>query len=465
MANSHEHSPTINKRKFLKIFSAGVISIFIYLLKPMSFISGWLRGNSFKNKGLSLAMSSEDLKQDSAKRANLGVEKDGRSKVYLVQGKSPENNINNILEMMGGIERFIGREDIVILKPNAQWWNQGMTNTNAMKAFIEAVLKIRGFHGEIVIAENHQYANSNSRAWTTDMRNGDYNYNELVEYFQAKGYRNVTKYHWCCAGPNPNPIEGDEALCSKIVKGPWQGDGYVWRDDLIYASSLNKKCMMTYPIFTSSYSGVTIDFKKGAWKDGKYTGQPVKFINFSALNHHEPYCGVTASVKNYMGIVDMTCGYQGSTPKGFHNTHFIGLRNLIVPFYKHMPWRIRNVVDQYNMEYFHHTGTVLGRFMRKIRMADLNIITAHWVGYGSRIRTKFSGYPKAIIASTDPVALDYVACQEILYPLTKEKTQSESLIRLHNVTNKQGPFYRFLEACHKEKIGNIDPKKHVVVKA
>ncbi len=82
-----------------------------------------------------------------------------------------------VLEMVGGIEAIVDKKDIVILKPNAQWWNQGMTNTNAMKQFIEEVLGIPGFSGEIIIAENHHYAVDNSRGWTTKKRNGDFNYN------------------------------------------------------------------------------------------------------------------------------------------------------------------------------------------------------------------------------------------------------------------------------------------------
>jgi len=62
-----------------------------------------------------------------------------------------------------------------------------------MKEFIEHVLRIPGFKGEIIIADNHHSEPDNSRAWTTLFKNGDFNYNELVEYFQSKGYRNVTK--------------------------------------------------------------------------------------------------------------------------------------------------------------------------------------------------------------------------------------------------------------------------------
>lgn len=396
---------------------------------------------------------------------NLGIEPDGTSKIYLVRGGTPEQNMGRLLEALGGIETLVGKEDIVVLKPNAQWWNQGMTNTNAMKAFIEAVLAIPGFEGEVVIADNHQYAAPNSRAWTTDERNGDFNYNELVEHFQNAGHPNVTKYHWRCAGPNPSPLEGDDALGSRIVKGPWEGDGYVWRDDIVYVSPLGRRCIMTYPIFTSAYSGVTIDFKDGAWEDGEYTGQPVKFINFSALNHHGPYCGVTASVKNYMGIVDMTCGFQGTEPKGFWNTHFVGLRSLDLPFERHLPWRIQHAANQYRWKHFHHTGAALGMFMREIQMADINFITADWVGYGSRTKGSLSTRPKALLASRDPVALDYVASVEVLMPVSKAAKAEPSLLRLNDAANEEGPFHAFLNSCQRAGIGNLDSALHWVLRS
>lgn len=397
---------------------------------------------------------------------NLGVSRGGLSDVYLARGETPEHNMRNIIKMLGGISSIIDKDDIVVLKPNAQWWYQGTTNTDAMHAFIQAVLSIPGFRGEIIIAENHQYAIADSRGWNTTKRNGRYNLNELVAHFNAAGHRNVTKYHWQCAGPNPRPLQGSASSAARIVKGPEDGDGYVWNHELVYISPLGRKCLLTYPIFTSAYSGVTIDFKNGAWKNGKYTEQSLKFINFSALNHHSEYSGVTASVKNYMGIVDMTCGFQGTIPKDHWNTHFIGIRDdFAPPLYKYIPWRIKIKIDGlYKMKYFYHTGGVIGSFMREIRMADLNIITAHWVGYGSRTDTNKSGYSKAILAGKDPVALDYIAGREVLSPLTREKAPNNKwLNRINDVTDKQGPFHKFLTACYQQGIGNIEPDKMRVV--
>lgn len=452
----------MEKRSFLKILAwCGAF------LVAARFLKFWGGGETktIENNSLNQGGGTKTAGQTtSAKSLNLGVDEDGQSRVYLARGNTAEENMRNTLALLGGITSIVGKNDIVVLKPNAQWWSQGMTNTDAMKAFIEEVLAIPGFSGEIIIAENHQYAEPNSRGWTTEHRNGAFNYNELVDYFNDKGSPQVTKYHWRCAGPNPQPLMGDAANESKRVRGPEDGDGYVWREDIVYHSSLGRKCMMTYPVFTSAYSGTTVDLKNGAWKDGRYIDQPVRFINFSVINHHGPYCGVTASIKNFMGVVDMTCGFPGTMPEGFHNTHFIGKHHLKVPFKKHLPWRIQNLVNQYNWKHFPHTADVLGMFMREIRKADLDIITAHWVGYGSRTDVSLSGHPKAILASRDPVGLDYIATQEILLPLTNSKEGPKWLQDLNNADNKEGPFYRFLAACHRQGIGNLNPEKINVIR-
>lgn len=393
-------------------------------------------------------------------KANLGVAEDGLSYVYKVQGGTPEENMVALVNRLGGIEKIIGEKDIVVLKPNAQWWLQGMTNTDAMKAFMELVLNSKRFRGEIVIAENNQYLKYNGRGWSTDQRNGAFNYNELIDYFNNLGFKNVSSYHWRGAGPNPEPIEGDDDGSGKRVKGPSNGDGYVWRDDIVYTSPEGKQCWMTYPIFTSSYSGITIDLKNGAWQKGRYLkNRKVKFINFSALNHHGWYSGVTASVKNLMGVVDMTCGFHASTPEDVYNVHFIGVEKYI-RYVSKIPSRyltkLRTTLRLKAYENFHFTGGALGTFMRDIRLPDLNIITAHWVGWGSRWDVKKSSYPKAILAGVDPIALDYIAAKDIL--LKETPPNETSYLRLNNPDNVVGPFYRFLRECHRQGIGNLDEK-------
>ena len=433
--------------------------VVLSLMLPSRLLS-WVKTTLPKRKSENNAVHSDRIDYNTDKiKPNLGVHQDGYSYVYMASGSTPEQNMKKTIELLGGIEKIISENDIVLLKPNAQWWNQGMTNTDAMKAFMQMVLDIPGFGGEIIVADNHQYKEPNSRAWTTQHRNGMFNYNELIEYFNKQGFNNVTKYHWRCAGPNPNPLQGD-ASSGQRVTGPEDGDGYVWRDDIVYKAPNDHICWMTYPVFTSTYSGITIDFKNGPWKNGTYLkDRKLKFINFSALNHHGPYSGVTASVKNLMGVVDMTCGFQGSEPEGTYNVHYVGVSNMI-RYKKRIHWRfrfLRSLLDKAAYKDFHYTGSALGKFMASIRIPDLNIITAEWVGWGSRTDVSKSVYPRTILASRDPVAIDYVAARDILLEVTPNTQRKYR--QLNDPTLETGPFNKFLISCNNEKIGNLDPTK------
>lgn len=401
--------------------------------------------------------------QDGGTNYNVGVNDKGQSAVYKVNGGSPEENMHALIKRLGGIEQLIGRNDIVVLKPNAQWWMQGMTNTDSMKAFMELVLNSKQFDGEIIIAENNQYNDYGGRGWSTDKPNGKYNYNQLIEFFNDRGFDNVSRYHWRGAGPNPNPIEGDDdGSGGQRVSGPDDGDGYVWCDDVIYTTPEGKHCWMTYPVFTSTYSGVTIDLKNGAWKNGRYLkDRKVKFINFSALNHHSFYCGVTASVKNLMGVVDMSCGFHAPTPDNTYNVHFIGVKKYIklrqllsnrIIFNK-----IRYFIYVKAYKNFKYTGGALGKFIIDIRQPDLNIVTAHWVGWGSRWDENKSSYPKTLLASTDPVALDYMAAKYVLLPQTPKR--EKEILKLNDPDVSDGPLYRFLKECHLQGVGNLNESK------
>jgi len=118
------------------------------------------------------------------------------SHVFEAKNGTPEQNVAKVNEMMGGIGNFIGNNDIVVIKPNAQWQNAATTNTNNIKGLIELILnRSGGFSGEIIIAENIHFSDPKTKGgWATTERNGDYNLNELITYFNTQGYANVTGY-------------------------------------------------------------------------------------------------------------------------------------------------------------------------------------------------------------------------------------------------------------------------------
>lgn len=385
------------------------------------------------------------------------------SHIYESKNGTPEQNMAKVLEMLGGIETIINKNDIVIIKPNGQQIKHSMTNTNTIKEFIDQVLGISRFNGEIIIAENHHHYNYNSAGWTTTFRNGDYNLNELIDYYQDKGINNVTKYHWKDAGIVPNS-RFTIINRGKIVSGPDEGDGYVWTDEDY--SYQGKKTKMSYPIFTSAFSGVTIDFKNGAWKDGKYTGQPIKFINISALRNHSN-AGVTATIKNYLGVVDLTCGYHGINPPGYYNFHYIavdwpaigilrnGMKSFITSNFSKKQKIIRKIA-QYVGPQNGALGGAVGHFMKTIRNTDLNIIAAEYTGHEGRRKTP--AHTKTVLASTDPVALDYYAGKYVLYPLGGKRAED------NNPDNPHGTFRKYLDLCQKQGIGTLNEREMVLHK-
>lgn len=80
----------------------------------------------------------------SSEKMNRTVDDQGMSHVYIAQNGSPEHNIEKVMDMLGGVNLLIGQRDIIIIKPNTQWWNQGMTNTDAVRGFIDLILAMEG---------------------------------------------------------------------------------------------------------------------------------------------------------------------------------------------------------------------------------------------------------------------------------------------------------------------------------
>jgi len=339
--------------------------------------------------------------------------------ISVARNGSPAQNLDKVLELQGGIDRFVGPEDIVIIKPNCQWRNQGTTNIACVRRLIERILDIDGFQGEIIVAENIHRSPSNSEGWTVenainfDTELSLKNYNQLIDYFQDRGHENVTKYH----------VKSTDRG-GTVVTGPEDGDGYV-HTALVYTSVTGDRTIMTYPVFTSAYSGITIDFKNGAWKNGSYLQRNITFINTSVLNEHGSV-NATCSVKNLMGIVDLPGNETGLLPGGYKNFHSILTRGM---------------------------GGALGMFMNTIRKPDLNIITAEWVGWGSRIDPALAAHARTVLSGTDPVSLDYWATKYVLYPHTPDDYEEKEY---HHPDHDYTHLWKYLHTCHDEGIGTLD---------
>ncbi len=81
--------------------------------------------------------------------------------LYRAVNGTPDTNLVKVVEEMGGIEKIIGSDDIVVIKPNVQWWNHGASNLSALKAFVDLIMDLPGgFCGEVVVADNCHRGNT-----------------------------------------------------------------------------------------------------------------------------------------------------------------------------------------------------------------------------------------------------------------------------------------------------------------
>lgn len=365
--------------------------------------------------------------------------------LYRAVNSSPPMNLAKVIEMIGGIEKVIGPDDVVVIKPNLQWWNQGAPNLAALKGLIDLIMnRPGGFMGEAVIAENcHRGVSPWIHAgWASPFERNSYisgvaNMNQLCQHLKKDYGVRFSVCHW---------IDVDEG--GKRVFGPSDGCGYVYCEGsngvpLITCENGadgtdHRITIMTYPIFKTD-KGTTIDFKNGIWERGSYTGQPLRFINFAALNHHSTYCGATSAIKNYLGVTDLSGGpdpnNDGRLTKDYYNFHSF-------PFNKWAPGPEPGMV-----------GAEVGVFLKTIRKADLNITSAEWIGLSSRIDPPVS-HTRAVLACSDPVALDYHATKYILFPNSK--------LGIHNPDHRNSPLHQYLVKCA-EAGGGIYDEKYVKV--
>jgi hypothetical protein len=358
--------------------------------------------------------------------------KDPLATIYKSENGSPEENLKKVLEMMGGLEKLIETDAVLIIKPNVQWWNQGAPNLAALKAFVDQTMnRPGGFKGQVVIAENCHRGQvpwkSLASGWAPVFeRNSDVpkirNMGELCAQLKLAYGSRFSVVHWV-----------DVASGGKRVFSPKDGEGYVYCDGTGGVPLLkcengeqglsSRSTIMTYPLFRTD-RGTMVDFKNGVWEKGGYTDQPLRLVLFSALNHHSSYAGMTSAVKNYMGITDLSGGpdpVQGGKLTGaYYNFHSF-------PFNK---WASG---PQPGM-----LGKEMGVFMKTIRKADMHFTTAEWIGLSSRTDPPVAR-TRTILASTDSVALDYHGAKYVLYPNSK--------VALHNPDNLQSPLRQYLAKC------------------
>jgi hypothetical protein len=367
--------------------------------------------------------------------------------VYRAVNGTPSQNMKKVIQLIGGIESFIEPEDIVVIKPNIQWWNQGAPNHEALYEFIKLIMeRPGGFFGEVILAENCHRSDkpwdSKYAGWRQpSVRNtglkGVKNYNELAQKLKQDFGDRYSTVHWI-----------NVKVGAKRVFSVQDGVGYVYCDGEggVPEFSFNngakgenyRETIMTYPIFKTD-RGTVVDYKNGIWENGKFDNSKLKVVNFAALNHHSTYCGFTSVIKNYLGVSDLSGGpdpfNDGKLTDKYYNFHSF-------PFNKWAPGPQPGMI-----------GAEIGVFLSTIRKAAMNIVTAEWIGLADRLEPPVAR-TRAVLASTDPVALDFHSAKYVLYP--------NSMIRFHDPEPSDSPAHQYIKACS-DHGGGVFDERHVAL--
>ncbi|MHC1742725.1 MAG: DUF362 domain-containing protein [Syntrophobacteraceae bacterium] len=268
---------------------------------------------------------------------------------------------------LSGPSGMIDANDVVLIKVNGQWKYRGCTNSDLIRGIIQRILDHPdGFAGEVVIIENGQGQGSldgNARGWgaypdssiQANANDPSHSFNYLVDTVFSDD--RVSSYLL------------DSIRSLFIATDDHTKDGYRRYEDV------------SYPCFTTR-GGYRVELLEGIWHGGGYS-QNLKLINVPVLKHHDTGGSeITASLKHVYGILSMEDGHKSSR-------HYAGL------------------------------GRTCGKMMVSVRTPILNIVDAIWVSHRA-----LSGYPESttfranqLMASQDPVALDFCSARHILYPV------------------------------------------------
>jgi Domain of unknown function (DUF362) len=138
---------------------------------------------------------------------------------------------------------------------------------------------------------------------------------------------------------------------------------------------------VSYPCFTTA-GGRRVELREGVWTGSAYASN-LKLINIPVLKHHDVGGSeITGALKHVYGLVSMSDGQEDFR-------HYGGL------------------------------GETCGKMMVSVHTPVLNIMDAIWV-----CQSNLAGYPPSgttrvntLLASQDPVALDYWSAKYVLYPI------------------------------------------------
>lgn len=264
-----------------------------------------------------------------------------------------------------GTNGLIAADDVVLLKVNAQWKYRGCTNSDLVRGLVRRILDHPdGFRGEVVIVENGQ--GRGSLACDTSSAYGN-------SQVHANAENDQHSFLWLV-----NSLFQDTRLSAYLLD-PIRGTFISDTDH--QTAGYRRLENVSYPCFTTA-GGSRVELGQGIW-NGSSFGSNLKLINIPVLKHHDVGGSeITGSLKHVYGLVSMSDG-------------------------------------QSNFRHYGGLGETSGKMMVTVHTPVLNIMDAIWVSHRALEGTPASATFRAnkIVASQDPVALDYWAALHILYPI------------------------------------------------
>ena len=273
-----------------------------------------------------------------------------------------------VVTEVSGPDGIVAADDVVVVKINYQWSERGGTNTDLLSGLVRAIVDHPdGFVGEVVVAENAQFAaTENFDRPENNAQDISQSPHDVVVHFQELGAP-VSHTDWTL-------LRGTEV--DEYSEGD-DDDGYV-----VYPFDPEVGGAVSYPKFQTA-AGTRVSLRDGIWDPvgESYDRERLELVNVPVLKSHHAVYGVTAAVKNNMGVVTTLLGT---------NSHAA-------------------VADG-----------ILGELLAEIRPAALNLVDAIWVN-GNPFSGPSTPYGVAtrrdeLVASVDPVAVDIWAVRNILVP-------------------------------------------------
>jgi hypothetical protein len=273
----------------------------------------------------------------------------------------------------GGPNGLIAAGDVVLVKVNAQWKYRGCTNSDVVRGLIQRILEHPdGFTGEVVIVENGQGRGS-LRCDTASSYGGD---TSVHANANDESHSFVYLVDQVFKDPRVSATLLDPIRGKFIGVGDHVSNGYRPFENV------------SYPCFNTA-GGRRVELLEGIWTGSRHEAN-LKLVNVPVLKHHDTGGSeITGAVKHFYGLVSMSDGHSDAR-------HYQAL------------------------------GETCGRMIAAVRPPVLNVMDAIWVSHKA-----LGGYPAGathrsnqLLASQDPVALDYWSAREVLYPIDSNPRHS-----------------------------------------